>query len=126
MAFYCYHTVNEYARIAARYAEVHGITCVKGDGTSCYMGDNNADGTNTTLYNVLQGAGLLGVSTSNLIVKPTFTFVPSRTTCINTPGCNGSGDQVTVTVTYTFPYTVPFVMKRNLTMVSSSTMTISQ
>lgn len=125
IAFYCYHTVNEYARVAARFAEVHGSTCLKADGTSCYMGDNKADGTNTTLYNVLQSAGLLGVSTTSLVVKPTFTYVPSRTTCINT-NCNGSGDQVTVTVTYSFPYSIPFIPKSVLNMTSSSTMTISQ
>jgi len=126
LAFYCYHTVNEYARIAARYAEVHGSTCKLADAvTSCYMGDNNADGTNTALFNVLQNAGFLGVSTSNLVVKPTYSKVPSATQCANT-NCNGSGDQVTVTVTYTFPYVIPFIPKKNLSMVSSSTMTISQ
>lgn len=125
MAFYCYHTVNEYARIAARYAEVHGSTCKLVDGTSCYMGDNQPDGTNTALFNVLQNAGLLGVSTSNLLVKPTYSKVPSATQCANT-NCNGAGDQVTVTVTYTFPYVIPFIPKKNLNMVSSSTMTISQ
>ena len=126
LAFYCYHTVNEYARIAARYAEVHGSTCKLADGTtSCYMGDNNADGTNTALFNVLQNAGFLGVSTSNLTVKPTYTYAAGSSACLNT-NCNGAGDQVTVTVTYTFPYVIPFIPKKNLNMVSSSTMTISQ
>jgi Flp pilus assembly protein TadG len=127
LAFYSYHAANEYARLAARYAEVHGSTCLLADGTtSCYMGDNNADGTNTTLTNYLKNAGLLGVSTSNITVKPTFTYVPGRSACLNQPNCNGAGDQVTVTVTYLFPYRIPILPARTLNMVSTSTMTISQ
>lgn len=126
LAFYSYHAVNEYARMAARYAEVHGSTCKLADHTtSCYMGDNNANGTNTALTTYLTNAGLLGVSTSNLTVKPTYTYRADRTSCVNT-NCNGAGDQVTVTVIYTFPYSIPFLPARTLNMASSSTMTISQ
>ena len=91
MAFYSYHAVNEYARIAARYAEVHGSTCKLADGTtSCYMGDNNADGTNTNLTTYLKNAGLIGADSTNLTVKPTYSKVPNATQCANT-NCNGAG-----------------------------------
>lgn len=126
LALYTYQAVNEYARMAARYAEVHGSTCVLADGTtSCYMGDNNADGTNTALYNYLKAQSLLGVSTANLSVKPVYTAVPGGA-CQNLPNCNGSGDYVTVTVVYQFPYSIPFLPANTLHMASSSAMAISQ
>lgn len=128
IALYCFQVVTEYARLAARYAMVHGSTCtytVNGALTSCFIGPNNPDGTNTALFTYLQSASLLGVSPSNLQVRPVFSPAPGASACVSA-GCTGAGDLVTVTVTYLFPYSVPFVPGQTLSMSSRSATVISQ
>ena len=119
LAFYTYEMVNEYARAAARYAMVHGSTCLLANGASCY------NDTNAGLQTVVQNNNYPGINPSKLTVTESNTFAPGRTSCL-TANCKGTGDQVTVNVAYSYKLPIPFVPAKSFTMSSSSTMIISQ
>lgn len=120
LAFYTYQVVNEYAREGARYAIVHGSNCFLANGTTSCHNDSNAQ-----LQTVVQNYGYPGITASNVSVTATNTFAPGQTACL-TASCQGTGDQITVTVTYPYTLSVPFIPSKIWTMSSSSTMIISQ
>jgi Flp pilus assembly protein TadG len=121
LAFYTYEVINEYARAGARYAIVHGSNCAFPNGSSCQAGT----GSNPTLQTVVRGFGYSGINSSNVTVTSSNTHAPGQTSCLTT-GCLGTGDQVTVTVTYAYKLAVPYLPTKSWTMSSSSTMIISQ
>lgn len=124
MAFYTYEVINEYARDASRYAIVHGNGCVAAiNGTSCSIQTGST--ANSALKTYLNHEIFPGINGSTLAITTTYTHAPGLTTC-SAINCNGAGDQVTVTVSYPYLYTVPFVPQRAFTMHASSTMVISQ
>ena len=110
---YSYHAVANAARLGARYAAVHGSAC--SDTTVCPISPSPL-----ASYVASVSPGLSG----NLTVTPTWTSTPSTwyrnvSNCSSTnqaPGC-----LVTVTVTYSFPFTVPFTIT---TPISSSSETV--
>jgi Flp pilus assembly protein TadG len=120
LAFYTYQVINEYAREGARYAIVHGSNCFLANGTTSCYNDSNAE-----LQTVVQNYGYPGITASNVNVTKTNTFAPGQTACL-TAGCQGTGDQITVTVTYPYTLSVPFIPSKTWTMSSTSTMIISQ
>ena len=61
----------------------------------------------------------------NLVATPAWSAYPAGGNC-KSPGCNGPGDQVAVTVTYQFPVVIPFVPRRTLSMSNTAAMVISQ
>jgi Flp pilus assembly protein TadG len=109
MAFYTHAYISELAREGSRYAMLHGPTCVTApSATSCEV----------TAAQV--NAYVSAISLPNLgggTMTPATTF-----------GTGGEvvGGTVVVTVTYTFPFRVPFLPSKTLTMSSASTMTIVQ
>ena len=119
LAFYTYQVVNEYAREGARYAIVHGLNCTLPSGASCY------NDTSAELQTVVQNYGYPGITASNVHVTAANTFAPGQAACL-TASCEGTGDQITVTVTYPYTLSVPFIPSKQWTMSSSSTMIISQ
>jgi Flp pilus assembly protein TadG len=122
LAFYTYEVMNEYARAGARFAMVHGSNCFLADHTTpCKAGTNGIP----TVQTVVQGYNYPGINPANLTVTPSNTFAPGQAKCLTT-GCLGTGDQVTVTVSYTYKLAVPFIPSKSWTMSSSSTMIISQ
>lgn len=120
LAFYTYQVVNEYAREGTRYAIVHGSNCFLANGTTSCYNDTNAE-----LQTVVQNYGYPGITASNVVVTAAYNPAPGQTACLTT-GCKGTGDQVTVTVTYPYTLSVPFIPSKTWTMSSSSTMIISQ
>jgi Flp pilus assembly protein TadG len=88
---YSYTTVANAARLGARWASVRGANCVAGSSDGC-----PATQANVQNYVVSQLPGL--------VTSPAPSTTPS--------GCSSSsqtaGCLVSVTVTYTFPLTIPF------------------
>lgn len=124
MAMYTYEVVNEYARDASRYAIVHGEGCVAAiNGNSCSIGTGSA--ANTALKTYLNHEIFPGINGNNLSVATTYAKGPGESAC-NATNCNGTGDKVTITVSYPFLYNIPFVPSRSFTMNGASTMIISQ
>lgn len=137
MAFYTYEVVTQYARDASRYAIVHGNGCIIASGTSAGSSCSIATsctgsgtsfactGANTALKTYLNKQIFPGINGPSLVVNTTYTHAPGLTTCFG-PSCNGSGDQVTVQVSYPYLYAIPFIPQLPFTMNGRSTMVISQ
>lgn len=121
LALYNYEVVSESARAGARYAMVHGSTCVLPNGNSCW---DQATG-NTGLQAVVRGYSYPGMNSNNLIATASYSKAPGAAKCL-TSGCTGAGDQVTVTVSYTYNFIIPLFTTKSLTMASNSAMIISQ
>lgn len=119
LAFYSYEVISEYARAGARYAMVHGSTCLLANGSSCY------NDTDAELQAVIRSINYPGITTSNVVVTAGHTFAPGRTSCL-TASCLGAGDQITVNVAYAYKLSIPFIPAKSFTMSSTSTMIISQ
>jgi hypothetical protein len=83
------------------------------------------DMANLALKTYLNTETYPGINGANIAVSTTYTHAPGATTC-NTFLCDGPGDQVTVTVTYPYLYSVPFVPSNSFTMHGASTMIIAQ
>jgi Flp pilus assembly protein TadG len=103
-ALYSYNVVSEAAREATRYAIVRGSACTS-------FPDCNSKLDIQAYVNTLQFPG----------IKPSLTAAASWPN-----GNNNPGSPVQVTVTYTFPLSIPFVSSRSLAMSSTSQMVISQ
>jgi Flp pilus assembly protein TadG len=108
LAFYTYSWISEVAREGARYAIVHGTTCETSAGASCEV-------TASQVNSYVSGLGLPNVGGG--------TATPSAS---YPDGGEAPGDRVKVTVTYSFPYHIPFVGSQTLSMSSSSEMYILQ
>lgn len=131
MAFYTYEVLNEYARDASRYAMVHGANCIietagVTNGNSCSIGTGST--ANAALKTYLNNQIFPGINGNNLVITTTYAEAPGAGQCTTYPSttCNGSGDQVTVKVAYSYLYAIPFVPQQTFTMHASSTMVISQ
>lgn len=104
LMFYSYCMISETAREGTRYAIVHGSTCTTSTKASCTA---TASSINTFVSHV--GWPNLGGGT----LTPATTFPD---------GNENPGSRVQVSVTYSFPVTLPFVPKGSVAMSSSSTM----
>jgi Flp pilus assembly protein TadG len=112
LAFYTHEYISELAREGTRYAIVHGPTCKTSGGASCTV-------TAAGVSSFVSGLGwpnLGGVVFSASNVTTTY------------PGAGGElvGNPVVVTVTYNFPYKIPFVTSKTLSLSSTSKMYIVQ
>jgi Flp pilus assembly protein TadG len=117
LALYTYHFVSDAAREGSRYAIVHGSTCMV-SGVSCTV-------TTGQIQTYVQYLGFPGIRPSAMTVTTVYSVWPSGGTC-NAPGCNGPGDLATVTVSYNFPLSIPFIRSSVLALSSTSSMVISQ
>jgi Flp pilus assembly protein TadG len=117
LALYTYNAVSESAREATRYAVVRGSACTS-FGTAC-------PATAPNIQTYVQSIGFPGINSNNLTATTAWSAYPAGGTC-KSPGCNGPGDQVQVTVSYPFLLAIPFVPRRTLSMSSTSEMVISQ
>lgn len=123
MAFvaYSFNLVSEAAREATRYAVVRGndwgASCSSYSSSDCI-----ASAANVTSY--VENLGLPGINGNTLTnISTNWTKGPNESSCTAT-NCNGMGDQVTVTISYTFTPSIPFVLSKTVTMSSSSTMIV--
>jgi Flp pilus assembly protein TadG len=109
LAYYTHEYISELAREGTRYAIVHGPSCETSAGASCAVA---AAGINSYV------SGLSWPNLAGGTMTPATTYI----------GVGGDldGNFVKVTVTYVYPYKIPFFMKSNFNMSSSSVMTIIQ
>jgi Flp pilus assembly protein TadG len=112
-ALYTYNIVSEAAREGARYAIVRGA--------DCHFGSPCTPATSGNIQTYVQHLGFPG--SSNMLATASW-FPPPGGTC--TPCTNIPGNQVKVTVTYSFPVVIPFVPNRTLSMSNTAEMVISQ
>jgi Flp pilus assembly protein TadG len=119
LALYTYHFISEAAREGTRYAVVRGSTCT-GFASACPASP-------TDVQNYIKNLGFPGIDPAKMVVPaPVWTAYTSGSTCPGSPPCNSPGNQVSVTVQYNFPLSVPFVPAQTFTLSSTSAMIISQ
>ena len=114
-ALYTYNIASEAAREAARFAIVRGSACTS-FGTAC-------PATSADIQTYVQHLGFPG--SVSMLATAAWSAYPAGGACKHA-GCNGPGDQVTVTVTDQFPLVIPFLSRRTLNMSSTAAMVISQ
>lgn len=131
-ALYAYNWVSEAAREGSRWAIVRGSTCYSDLG-STFCDKTGASSSEITSY--VKGLGYPGLTPSNISVSTSWytaaTSSPSSTTpqswsSCSGSGCNTPGNQVQVTVSYSFPLGIPFWKTKTLNLSSSSQMVIVQ
>ncbi|HEV2576603.1 MAG TPA: TadE family protein [Acidobacteriaceae bacterium] len=125
MAFYTNEVLNEYARDASRYAIVHGNGCEEAAHSDASCSISTGSTANAALKTYLNHEIFPGINGNHLSISTTYAHGPGATSC-NAANCNGEGDQVTVTVSYPYLYSVPFIPQQSFTMNAHSTMVISQ
>ena len=126
--FYTYHFVSDAAREATRYAIVRGNMC----GTQT-PNQTNCDATGDQIQAYVQGLGYPGIDPSRMTVTSTWNTGTLQTdghetwaNCGTSNSCKSPGNQVQVTVVYTFPLAVPFLSLQSMNVQSTSSMVISQ
>ncbi len=115
LAFYTYEWISEAAREGTRYAMVHGSTCESSVGISCTATGTTGAGSFPSVDSYVSHIGLpnLGGGTMNVV-----TTYPD--------GDEVAPHRVAVSVTYTFPYKIPFVSSGPISFSSRSEMSILQ
>ena len=108
MAYYTYQWMSETAREGARYAIVHGSTCETSGGASCTS-------TASAVNSYVSGTGLPNIGGGASTVITTYP-----------DGDEAPGHRVQVSLTYVFPYKIPFMVSKNLSLTSQSVMYIVQ
>jgi Flp pilus assembly protein TadG len=123
IALFSYHFISNAAREGTRYAIVRGATW----GAAC--ASYTSSGCTASTLQIQQYVASLsfpGINAANITVTPATSLTPGGSPCNPFSACNAASDVVQVQVTYTFPFSVPFVPQRTLTMSSTSQMVISQ
>lgn len=111
LAFYTHEYLSELAREGSRYAAVHGSSCETSAGVSCTV-------TSGQVGTYVAGIGLPNLGGGSMTANNVTTTYPDLDEV--------PPHRVQVTVTYTFPYKIPFVTSKSLSMSSTSEMNIIQ
>lgn len=122
-ALYFYNVLNEAAREGTRYAIVRGSEWAAACGS---YGSYDCTASSTDVSNFVNNLGLSGINSDVLGpngVTTAWAASPNEASC-QAVNCNGSGDRVTVTVSYPFTLKIPFVPSYLINMSSTSTMTV--
>jgi Flp pilus assembly protein TadG len=122
VARYSFNYVSDVTREATRYAIVRGNTFTT-DCTSPGFATCTAQPEDISAY--VKGLGFPGINTSNVTVSSTW-LTSAGAACGTGDPCKSPGNLVKVTVTYSYPFSIPFVSKRTLSMTSTSRMVIAQ
>jgi hypothetical protein len=130
IGLYCYHFAANAAREATRWSIVRGSTCngIFGKG---YCSPTSATGTGADANDIAQYVSSLGYPFSANATTVTKWCVnggavPATWTSCSTTQNNAPGNQVQVTVSYTYPLIIPFVKSTTMNLSSVSSMTIVQ
>jgi hypothetical protein len=121
-AIYSYHFISEAAREGTRYAIVRGslagpLPCSAPGPPTCIA--QSAD-----IQTYVKGLGFPGINPGNMTVAPAWSVYPNSKSCPATGPCNSPGNLITITVTYSFPLTVPFIPAHTYAMSSQAAMII--
>jgi Flp pilus assembly protein TadG len=114
LAFYTHACISELAREGTRYAAFHGPSCTTSAGASCEVTATTGAGTFSSVNSYVSDLGMPNLCGGT--VTPNTTY----------PNGETLGQPVVVTVTYVFPYHLPFVTQSNLTLTAQSEMYIIQ
>ena len=132
IGLYCYHYAADAAREATRWAIVRGSTCnvIFGSG---YCSPTSASGTGADGNDISQYVTTLGYPYSARVTTTTKWCTnggatpATWTTCSTTKGGNNvPGNQVQVTVSYSYPLIIPYLKSNTINLSSVSSMTIVQ
>jgi Flp pilus assembly protein TadG len=132
IGLYCYHYAADAAREATRWAIVRGSTCNVSFGAA-YCSPTSGGGNGATQADIAQYVRALGypysggVTTTvqwcaNATTPPPATW----TSCSTTQSNNIPGNQVQVTVSYSYPLLIPGIKRYAINLGSVSSMTIVQ
>lgn len=122
-AVYSYHFISDAAREGTRYAMVRGSSA----GSACTSYTSGACmASKANIQSYVQNLGFPGINPSNMTVNVSWAGYPTGTTCTPSAACNNPGNQVAVTVIYSFPLNVPFIPPQTYSMSSTAAMIIAQ
>jgi Flp pilus assembly protein TadG len=126
LAVYSYHFISEAAREGTRYAIVRGSSLAT-DCTTPGFANCIAQGGNNTgdIATYIKGLGFPGISNSNITVNSTW-LTSAGAACGTADTCKAPGNIAKITVTYNFPFSVPFVPQETFSMSSTSQMVVAQ
>ena len=123
LILYSYHFISNAAREGTRYAIVRGSSW----GTACgTYTSSGCTATTTQIQQYVLNLGFPGIDPAKLSVTPTSSLTTGGASCSPFTSCNAASNVVQVKVTYNFPFSVPFVPSRTISMSSTSQMVISQ
>ena len=129
LALYAYHFVSDAAREGSRWAMVRGGSCIS-NVSKAYCSPTSTDqygADNSDVQAYVQGLGYPYASSLTTSTKWLSGTPSAQVTCGTTPsGCNTAGNQVQVTVSYSFPIAIPFWTATTINLQSASTMVIAQ
>jgi len=130
IGLYCYHYAADAAREATRWAIVRGATCTSIFGKG-YCSPTSAIGTGADGNDIAHYVSALGYPFSARVTTTTKWCVnggaiPATWTTCSTTQNNSPGNQVQVTVSYSYPLIIPFLKSNMLNLSSVSSMTIVQ
>ena len=130
IGLYCYHYAADAAREATRWAIVRGSTCNGIFGTG-YCSPTSGTGNGATTADIAQYVRTLGYPYSASVTTTSMWCtnggaVPATWTTCSTTQNNAPGNQVQVTVSYSYPLVIPFLKSNTIHMSSVTSMTIVQ
>jgi len=102
LLYYTWEMIAESACQGSRYAMVRGSTCETSAAASCTV-------TASQVNSYVKGLGWPNLGNGTMTVNTTFP-----------DGDEAPGHRVLVTVTYSFPYQIPFVVTKTLSLSSTS------
>lgn len=123
LMLYSYHFISNAAREGTRYAIVRGSSWTTACGTYTSSG---CTATTTQIQQYVLNLGFPGIDPAKLTVTPTSSLTTGGSSCSPFTSCNAASNVVQVKVTYNFPFSVPFVTPRTISISSASQMVISQ
>lgn len=132
MALYTYHFVSDAAREASRWAMVRGGNCITNVSTG-YCSPTSTDAYGADNADIQAYVRSIGYPFASTLTTSTTWLSSSGGTpatwsnCGTTPkNCNSAGNQVQVTVSYSFPIGIPFWTNTTIPISSRSSMVIAQ
>jgi len=129
IGLYCYHYAADAAREATRWAIVRGANCNALFGAS-YCSPTGTSGTGATSNDIAQYVKSLGYPYSAAVTTTTQWCAnggpPAAWTTCSATKANIVGNQVQVTVTYSYPLVIPFIKSNTINLGSTASMTIVQ
>jgi Flp pilus assembly protein TadG len=126
LAAYTYHFISEAARQATRYAIVRGSSFTTDCTAPTYANCIAQSGTTGDITVYVQNLAFPGIDKTKMTVSSTW-LNSDGTACVGTEAvCKAPGNQVQVTITYSYPLNIPFVPLNTWTLKSISQMVISQ
>lgn len=131
LALYAYHFVSDAAREASRWAMVRGSSCAANVSTSYCSPtsglSNGADSADIQAYVSSLGYPYAGSLTATATWLTESASKPRTwSACGIAPACKVAGNQVQVTVTYSFPIAIPYWTSTTIPVSSTSAMIIAQ